>query len=166
MHKILVPVHGSGHALKALQIACDLADKYGVLLHVLAGRRQASKLLALPVANIFGPKLKEVLAAVDDQLAPVPDSVRKAVGEAILKHGAERVTRRGIKVEVLDLESGDPADSILLGHKRVSATTIVMSCRGASKKRSVPHSAAFRTRCSSKPHVPACRSNERPTAEA
>lgn len=136
MHKILVPVDGSGHALKALQIACDLADKYGgqiVLLHVLAGRRQAGELLALPVASMFSAKLKEVLAAVDGKLAPVPDSVRKAVGEAILKHGEERVTRRGIEVEALDLESGDPADSILLAHKRVGATTIVMGCRGASK---------------------------------
>ena len=136
MHKILVPVDGSSHALKALQIACDLAGKYGgqvVLLHVMAGRRQAADLLRLPVANVFGPKLKNALEAVDGKKASVPDSVRKAVGEAILKHGAERVGRGGVDVEVLELASGDPADNILIAHKRTGATTIVMGCRGVGE---------------------------------
>ena len=136
MHKILVPVDGSSHALKALQIACDLADKYGgqvVLLHVLAGRRTAGELLELPVAGSYDAKLKEVLQAVDKKLAPVPDSVRTAVGGVILKHAADRAQRRGLETEILDVVAGDPTESILVAHKRTGATTIVMGCRGTSE---------------------------------
>lgn len=62
MHTILVPFDGSGHALKALQIGCDLADKYTgrvVLFHVLATDKQAEELLQLQAAKEYGPEITE-----------------------------------------------------------------------------------------------------------
>ncbi len=102
MHTILVPVDGSDHALKAITIACDLAEKYGgrvALLHVLAGN------------------------------AP-EDNHPEIAGQKILDQAASRVTRRGIDVDVLDLASGNPAESILTARKSCAASTIVMGCRG------------------------------------
>lgn len=105
MHSILVPVDGSDHALKAITIACDLAEKYGgrvALLHVLAG-------------DMSGDNQPEV------------------TGQKILDQAASRVSRRGIDVDVLDLGMGDPAECILIAHKSAGASTIVMGCRGTRR---------------------------------
>jgi len=134
MHTILVPVDGSSHALKALHIACDLADKYGgriALLHVVAANKTAAELLQLPVAGSFPANLRKVLDAASARPAvKLPGAVLEAVGEAVLGHAAGRAGRRGLEVETLPLEAGDPADSILVAQKRTGATTIVMGSRG------------------------------------
>lgn len=136
MNTILVPVDGSKHALKALHIACDLADKYNgriVLLHVLAESRRADELIGLEVVNALSPKLRAVLqeAAVKTS-DPVPQAVLETVGEKILDDAAARVVRRGLQADVLAMTSGDPAEDIISAHKRNGANTIVMGCRGGN----------------------------------
>ncbi len=135
MHTILVPVDGSDHALKALHIACDLAEKYGgriSLLHVVSKARWASELLGMEIASTFDTELKEALLEVAARASGAPSyDLLKAVGEKILEQAAARVRRRGIEVDVLDMESGDPAECILIAHQRTGASTIVMGCRGA-----------------------------------
>ncbi len=106
MHTILVPVDGSDHALKAITIACDLAEKYGgriALLHVLAGDMSADK----------HPEI---------------------AGQKILDEAESRVTRRGIDVDVLDLATGNPAECVLIAHRSSGASTIVMGCRGTRRE--------------------------------
>lgn len=136
MNKILVPVDGSSHALKALQIACDLADKYGgeiILLHVLARNRRADDLLNLLVHQNLGPQLVAALrAAADKPPGTVSDRLARAIGDNILGYAAGRVRRRGLEPEVLEIDAGDPAECILIAHKRTGASMIVMGCRGAS----------------------------------
>lgn len=137
MHTILVPVDGSVHALKALRIACDLADKYGgriVLLHVLAEGRDVDDLLGLASASIFGPALTDELQAhAGKSVDPVSFNLLEAVGLKVLKQAATKVRRRSIKVDVLEIQFGDPAECILINLKRTRASTIVMGSRGASK---------------------------------
>lgn len=134
MHKILVPVDGSIHAMKALQIACDLAEKYGgriALIHILSEGKLAAELLDLAAASAFGPQLRQTLrSAVDKDLGPAPTSILQAVGERILKQAAEKVIHRGVEVDVLAIEQGEPVEYILLARKQVDASTIVMGCRG------------------------------------
>ncbi len=136
MNTILVPVDGSTHALKALHIACDLADKYNgriVLLHVLSGNRRADELIGLEVINALSPKLRSVLQdAAVKTTEPVPSSVLETVGEKILDVAAARVVRRGLQADVLAMSSGDPAEDIISAHKRSNANTIVMGCRGGN----------------------------------
>jgi len=136
MHGILVPVDGSDHALKALHIACDLAEKYGgkiALLHVLVEGRQAADLLGLKVAKSFGPKLRTALQEAAAKTAtPIPLSLLKTIGQQILDQAAERVQRRGLQSDSLDMTLDAPADAILAAQKRIGAGTIVMGCRGVS----------------------------------
>jgi len=140
MNTILVPVDGSGHAMKALHIACDLAEKYNgriALLHVIVPHKSARDLLSLKVADSFPPKLKSALqtaaraASSGRTPAEIPISVLETVGERILDQAAQAVQRRSIEVEIRELETGSPVEAILLARKLTGANTIVMGCRGA-----------------------------------
>lgn len=134
MHTILVPVDGSNHALKALHIACDLAEKYGgriALLHVLNHGRQAGELLDLEIAYLFGPKLKSALgSAAENSGAPTPEHLLELVGKKILDQAATKVKRCGLEAVLLPMDMGDPAECILEAAGRTGANTIVMGSRG------------------------------------
>jgi len=140
MHKILVPVDGSLHALKALHIAGDLADKYGgsiILLHVISKEKSVNDLLGLAVADTFGPKVKKVLQeAVGTQSKGAPKALLRAVGEKILEQAVAKVSRLGLEVEVLDIVEGDPVENILLARQRTQANTIVLGARGVTTSNS------------------------------
>lgn len=134
MQKILVPVDGSVHALKALHIACDLALKYDgsiVLLHVLDKSMSAAKLLKLASANMFGAELTQTLnQAVEQEVAGVPQNILEVVGEKILEQALTKARHVGLDVDVLGMETGTPSDAILIAQMRSQANTIVMGCRG------------------------------------
>lgn len=136
MSAILVPVDGSSHALKAIRIACDLAEKYGgvvALMHVVVPGRQAGKILAMPVAKGFAPAIvAELKKAAAKEGQAVSDAALRAVGQGILADAEARVIRRGLDAELLPLGTGDPAESILLAIKKTGASTIVMGTRGMS----------------------------------
>ena len=134
MHTILVPVDGSIHALKALHIACDLAEKYDgrvALLHVLAEGRRIEELLDLASASAFGPKLmKQLQDAAGQTGAPASMELLEEVGLKILNHAAAKTHRRGIEVEMMPITTGIPSENILIALKTTGASTIVMGSRG------------------------------------
>jgi len=136
MHKILVPVDGSLHALKALRIASDLAEKYGgsiILLHVISKEKSLKDLLDLAVADTFGPRVKKVLQqAASEGSTGAPKALLRAVGEKILAQASSKVSRLGLEVEVLEMVEGDPVENILVARQRTDANTIVMGARGVS----------------------------------
>ena len=143
MHTTLVPVDGSTHSLKALHIACDLTAKYGgriMLLHVLRENMGADELLALGIANAFGPKLTAALQAAALQEAankasgPAPKSLHVAVGKKILDQAAGKVRRLDLEFKILKMVVGDPAEKILIAQKQTGASAIVMGCRGVSDR--------------------------------
>ena len=138
MHNILVPVDGSLHALKALHIACDLAEKYGgsiVLLHVISKEKSIHDLLDLAIADTFGPKVRTKLQQIASQgNAGAPKALLRAVGQKILEQAEGKVRRLGLEVQVLEMEEGDPVENILLARQRTNANTIVMGARGVSTK--------------------------------
>ena len=134
MHKILVPVDGSDHSLKALHIACDLAHKYDgsvLLLYVLANDKLAEEILELAIARKFSPELQALLQnAAENSPEPVDQKLLGTVGKNILKIAELRAKRVGIDTEVLAIAAGDPAENILMAHKLSGASTIVMGSRG------------------------------------
>ncbi len=136
MHNILVPVDGSLHALKALHIASDLAEKYGgriFLIHVISKEKNVKDLLNLAIADKFGPTVRKRLAEfTDDGNSSVPKALLRAVGEKILEQAVGKVRRLGLDVEVMEMEEGDPVEAILIARKRTGANTIVMGARGVS----------------------------------
>ena len=134
MHKILVPVDGSDHSLKALHIACDLATKYEaciVLLYVLANDKSATEILELAIASKFVPELQAQLQnSAERAPEPVSEVLNETVGKQILKIAASRAKRVGVETQILAIAFGDPAENILSAHKLTGANTIVMGSRG------------------------------------
>lgn len=102
MNKFLVPFDGSRHALKALHIACDLAEKYNGSLEVL---------------YVILPAVGEVKPSYDE-------------AEVILDIAREKLNARGLAKTSLKIEKGEPTETILVAIKSFKATTIVMGCRG------------------------------------
>tara|TARA_R110002110_G_scaffold415358_1_gene649372 strand:+ start:548 stop:1036 length:489 start_codon:yes stop_codon:yes gene_type:complete len=136
MQKILVPVDGSLHALKALHIASDLAQKYGgsiVLLHVISKEKCVKDLLDLAVADTFGPTIRKKLQQIySEKNASISGALLREIGEKILAQATNKVNRLGLDVEVLEMEEGDPVENILIARQRTDANTIVMGARGVS----------------------------------
>ena len=134
MHRILVPVDGSAHSLKALAIAGDLALRQHAqiaLLHVLALERPSGEMLEFIDPNIIGPRLARSLEAAGKKASrAVPETLLRDMGERILDHALERVRGRAIDAIKLAIETGDPAEVILDIQRRIASTTIVMGCRG------------------------------------
>lgn len=137
MHTILVPVDGSDHALKALNIACDMAERYDgrlALFHVLLKSRTPDEILKLIVAKKFGAQFEIALRGSADQVTGlVSPKMLKLIGEQILEEAGERVRRRGVRAEILAIDEGEPAACILNALARTEANTIVMGSRGVGE---------------------------------
>ncbi|WP_422040688.1 universal stress protein [Roseibium sp.] len=136
MHKILIPVDGSVHSIKALRIASDLAAKYqGRLLicHVLLRGKDASDLMALDISGQFDAPLHKILnKAVSANLGPAPDKILHKIGQIILDHAADKARSHGVGFETLPILTGKPADAIVRAQKELEAATIVMGARGVT----------------------------------
>ncbi len=149
MYNILVPVDGTDHSLKALHIACDLAEKYRAiisLLYVLDINKTAHEILGLTIAGKFDSHLRSRLQeAQKEPLVNVSKTILSRVGKTILKIAAARAERRGIETRILAISEGDPAENILIAHKLIAASTIVMGSRGLAPSR-VPVSGSISAR--------------------
>ena len=124
--KILVPVDGSDHAFKALDLASDLAAKEGatvLLLYVIASRE-------LP-ASI--PHFAEV-----EHIEGPPEWIyERLVAKNIVQTALERAQELGLtKIETL-LREGDPAKVIADVANTQGVDMVVMGTRGLSDVRGV-----------------------------
>lgn len=120
--RILVPLDGSDHAFKALDYACDIAEKYGAavtLLHVVETRellRGARRYL-------------DDGDSVDEP--PVREYERK-IADKVLDKGLRQVQERGLKDVRKTVEHGHPARTIVDVAEREGHDLIVMGTRGLS----------------------------------
>ncbi len=148
MEKILVPTDGSDHALKAIDIACDLAHRHGakvMLCHVLLRDKEADELHKLAQSEGFNSGLVEQLAEIaqapapepQDRLSirdhdpkPVPDELLTKIGEHLLERAQARSAEHGVSAEVLEIEAGPAAERIVDLAKRREADAIIMGSRG------------------------------------
>ncbi len=156
MNTILVPIDGSGRALKAVHIASDLAEKYDgriKLLYVLQKGKKVEMLLGLSIAGKLDQKLKARLLAEAKRPEGITSlALLRALGLEILEQAARRVRRRGVGVDILPMEEGDPVELILAAQKTTGANTIVMGSRGVSQAQeaafgSVSHAIFERADC-------------------
>ncbi len=143
LERLLVPYDGSGHAAKALELAADLAGKFGArlkLLHVL-DRGTPPRVLR---AAVDPERLdEETLRALDQAesegaVAPslgglwpmLPDQALQKIGTEVLA-GAERdLAGKGLGEVETVLLFGDPARQILVTAEADGADLIVMGMRG------------------------------------
>ena len=110
LNLIIVALDGSQHSLKALDLACDLAQKHGaklILLHAyqstsdLRGNEEFNKLVAM----------------------------RKGAGEDIIKDARKRMEAFSLEIEE-DLLEGPAADAIVRVAETRNAELVVMGTRG------------------------------------
>jgi len=150
MRKILIPTDGSAHARKALELACDLAEKHGaelLLLHVLLRDKEPHELLRLA-----GPDgLDDALCAALEKAAklptepvdarslmsnpnavthPVAGDLLHAIGQYVLDAAQRRAGERGIAARELAFGDGPAAACILERARDEGVDAIVMGTRG------------------------------------
>jgi len=144
---ILVPTDGSGHAKKAIDLAADIAEKYGarmVILHVLMRHTSESDIETICRENAVSDALKKKLDDLKDAFLeivaasyeagplsiPIPDDILTDVGNLILDNARKRAESKGVKNISAEILDGSAADKIVAAAKKEKADMIVMGSRG------------------------------------
>lgn len=143
IESIVAPIDGSDHAAMALDLACDLALKYGArltLLHVTQCYCSLDQLGALVdmdqlsegTRKELDPARKAAPEQIGDLLLPLSLSFHavKDIGNQILAAGQRVAKAKGVESPNLLLLQGDPAGRILDTAKREQTDLIVMGSRG------------------------------------
>ncbi|MDX1430810.1 MAG: universal stress protein [Gammaproteobacteria bacterium] len=165
--KILCPTDGSEHADKAIDLASDLAAKYGaelVLMHVLMSSAAPEDLKRFAEVEGLAKDVKSEMERLLDlqrsvlaASAPVPSrGVSREVVENIGKHALEQARQRaeskGVKKVTERIDDGDPGKRIVHAAESEGVDTIVMGSRGLGDLKglflgSVSHYVASRAHC-------------------
>jgi nucleotide-binding universal stress UspA family protein len=116
---ILIPVDGSEHSRKALQLGCDLAAKYGAAVHLI---------------HVTETPVREYTMALGGAaltLRASPEQLKQA-GSKALEYGREYALNHGVKEVTTEVQGGSPAQRIVESAKETHADMIVMGSRGLS----------------------------------
>ncbi len=148
MEKILVATDGSDHALKAIDLACDLAHRHNCklfLCHVLLRDKEVDELKRLAelegldmavikqleeIAKSPAPPPADRLQIWGRDSKPVPEDLLQRIGREILDHGRRRAADNGITPELLEIEDGPAHRRILDWVSQQDIDTIVLGSRG------------------------------------
>jgi len=131
--KILVPLDGSEHSLRALEIAVQIAKKFEAKITLIHVYSVGIRPVVMPEPTTLTPVGIPVMAPTD--VSKVAEATRKA-GAAILADGEEKVKAEGIEVETL-LKEGHSVQEIVKTAKEGSFDLIVIGARGISKIREI-----------------------------
>lgn len=129
--KILVPLDGSQQSLKALDVAVQIAAKFGgkvTLIHVYSVAGLTS-MMPEPSATIGVP----VMSYSD--VSKLAEAARDA-GKKVLDEGKKLVRASGVEVDTL-LEEGHPVHEIVRVVAEGGFGLIVMGARGVSHIREI-----------------------------
>ncbi|MEM1564227.1 MAG: universal stress protein [Candidatus Bathyarchaeia archaeon] len=128
--KILVPLDGSEHSLKALDIAIQIAKKFDgkiTLIHVYS---VSARPVFVPEPSTLTPGIPIMTPA---EYSRVAEAVREA-GARILAQGKDKVRAEGVEVEAI-LREGHVVHEIVKVAEEGKFDLIVMGARGISKIR-------------------------------
>ena len=144
---IVVPTDGSGHAKKAVDLAADIAEKYGarmVILHILLRHTSEFDIEALCRENAMPDALAKKFADLQQDFLelvtvsadagpisiPIPDELLNEVGDLILGNARKRAESKNVKDITVHILDGAPADQIVAAAGKENADMIVMGSRG------------------------------------
>lgn len=147
IENILVPTDGSEHAVKAVEMAADLAGKYGarlVILHVRLRHASVSEVEALLEGKSVPDELmKRIEASREAALEAashayeggllfmtLPDDVLDEVGGVIVDNAKTAAEAAGVSNVSTEIVNGDPADMIVAAAEHEKSDMIVMGSRG------------------------------------
>jgi len=131
--KILVPLDGSEHSLRALKTAIQIAKKFGgkaTLIHVYS---VTARPVTMPEPTTLIPPAVPVMTPTE--VSRVAEVARKA-GSSILADGEEKVKAEGVQVEEILIE-GNTVREILRAAREGEFDLIVIGARGISKIREI-----------------------------
>ena len=117
--KILVPVDGSKHSKKALELACELGRKQGSSLHVLH--------ITQPPTGKRHLVLGAAAVTVDDDSKEL-----KQAGKRVVSSAEDFARGEGLEKVAVSVVGGDPAERIIDYAKKRKVDMIVMGSRGLS----------------------------------
>ncbi len=151
MKTILVPTDGSLHANKAVDLAGDLAVKYGakiVLLHVLLrGHMPEGLMRAAQIEHVGATRNsphdlvnipQEIMARVEGKMGTqMPLETLDFIGKRVLGRAEQSCRDKGVQTVEMVVEEGNPTEIILNHAKRTKADMIVMGTRGLSSLKGV-----------------------------
>jgi len=131
--KILVPLDGSEHSVRALEIATRIAKKFDgkiTLIHAYSVRITP---LVIPEPTTLTPHGVPVMTPAE--ASKVAEAARKA-GAGILASGEKKVKAEGVQVETL-LREGHTVQEILKTAREGEFDLIVIGARGISRIREI-----------------------------
>jgi len=131
--KVLVPLDGSEHSYRALEIAVQIAKKFEAKITLIHVYSVGIRPVVMPEPTTLTPVGIPVMAPTD--VSKIAEATRKA-GAAILADGEEKVKAEGIEVEAL-LKEGHSVQEIIKTAKEGSFDLIVIGARGISKIREI-----------------------------
>ncbi len=114
---ILIPVDGSLHSKKALQLGCELAHKYGAALHLIHVTESPVREHTMALGG----------AALTLRASPAE---LKQAGSRELEFAREFAQHHGVKEITTEVAGGSPASRIVESAKEIHADMIVMGSRG------------------------------------
>jgi len=131
--KILVPIDGSEHSLRALDIAVQIAKKFGgkiTLIHVYS---VTVRPIIMPEPTTLTTPGVPVMTSAE--VSKIAEAARKA-GNRILADGEQKVRAENVEVDTR-LEEGHAVQEIIRVSKEGNFDLIVMGARGISKIREI-----------------------------
>jgi nucleotide-binding universal stress UspA family protein len=165
MDTVLAPIDDSQHALKALDLACDLAVNFGAklsVIYVIAEQRLPPQLRHMAeVEHLTEPSPPDLPGSVPPPVAATlhmaqtveaDQAAYEALGKRLLDNAERTAVLKGLKGTKTTLVYGDPASEILVQAEAVKADMIVMGSRGLSNLKgllvgSVSHKVMHLAKC-------------------
>jgi nucleotide-binding universal stress UspA family protein len=129
--RILVPLDGSEHSLKALEIAIQVAKKFGGKISLIHVYSVAVMPIITPEPTTLTPPMIPVMTPAE--VTKTIEVVRNA-GARILADGEQKVKAEEVQVETL-LKEGHTVQEIIRTAKEGKFDLIVIGGRGISKIR-------------------------------
>jgi nucleotide-binding universal stress UspA family protein len=126
--KILVPLDGSDHSVRALEKAVQIAKKFSNKVTLIQAYSVSMQPIILPEPTTLSSPTIPILTA--NEISRVVEAAR-ATGERILKDGEARAKAEGVTVETLLVE-GHAVQEIVRTAKEGNFDLIVMGARGVS----------------------------------
>jgi nucleotide-binding universal stress UspA family protein len=127
--KILVPLDGSGNSVRALDIAVQIAKKFGGRIALIYVYSVTVRPIVIPEPTTLTPPGVPVITPAE--VSKVAEAARET-SMRILSDGEEEVKTEGIHVETM-LKEGHVAQEIIKVARENQFDLIVMGPRGMSK---------------------------------
>lgn len=122
--KILIPVDGSEHAARAVEVGCDLAVHYGAELHLLHVMEE--------IGSSRVPEGLEILESIE-HVHITESEVLRGVAREVVERAAARCRELGVARPAEEIAVGNPRELIARRAAEQGVDLIVMGRRGLGR---------------------------------